>query len=57
MTNFHYFKINKKKKIRYIENFKKKATYIVFLHGFMSNLEGKNQKFFINLQKKIILDF
>ena len=57
MTNFHYFKINKKKKIRYIENFKKKATYIVFLHGFMSNLEGKKPKVFYKFAKKNNLGF
>ena len=57
MTNFHYFKINKKKKIRYIESFKKKATYIVFLHGFMSNLEGKKPKVFYKFAKKNNLGF
>ena len=29
-----------------------KATYIVFLHGFMSDLEGKKPKFFYNFAKK-----
>ena len=57
MTNFHYFKINKKKKIRYIENFKKKATYIVFLHGFMSDLDGKKPKVFYKFAKKNNLGF
>ena len=28
------------------------ATYIVFLHGFMSDLEGKKPKFFYNFAKK-----
>ena len=57
MTNFNYFKINKKRKIRYIKNFKKNATYIVFLHGFMSDLEGKKPKFFLNIAKKNRLGF
>ena len=57
MTNFHYFKINKKKKIRYIESFKKKATYIVFLHGFMSDLNGKKPKVFYKFAKKNNLGF
>ena len=57
MTNFNYFKINKKRKIRYIKNFKKNATYIVFLHGFMSDLEGKKPKAFLNFAKKNKLGF
>ena len=57
MTNFNYFKINKKRKIRYIKNFKKNATYIVFLHGFMSDLEGKKPKMFYNFAKKNNLGF
>ena len=57
MTNFNYFKINKKRKIRYIKNFKKNATYIVFLHGFMSDLEGKKPRVFYNFAKKNNLGF
>ncbi len=57
MTNFNYFKINKKRKIRYIKNFKKNATYIVFLHGFMSDLEGKKPRVFYNFAKKNDLGF
>ena len=57
MTNFNYFKINKKRKIRYIKNFKKNATYIVFLHGFMSDLEGKKPTAFYNFAKKNNLGF
>ena len=40
MTNFKYYKISKTKKIRYLSNYYKKNLYIVFLHGFMSDLEG-----------------
>ena len=57
MTNFNYFKINKKRKIRYIKNFKKNATFIVFLHGFMSDLEGKKPRVFYNFAKKNNLGF
>ena len=57
MTNFNYFRINKKRKIRYIKNFKKNATYIVFLHGFMSDLEGKKPRVFYNFAKKNNLGF
>ena len=38
MNNFSYIKITKSKKIRYLKISKKKGTYIVFLHGFMSDL-------------------
>ena len=57
MTNFNYFKINKSRKIRYIKYFKKNSTYIVFLHGFMSNLEGEKPKYFYNFAKKNGLGF
>ena len=57
MTNFSYFKISKTKRIRYLKNLKKNATYIVFLHGFMSNLEGNKPKTFYNFAKKNNLGF
>ena len=57
MTNFNYFKISKSKKIRYLKYFRKKATYIVFLHGFMSDLEGKKPKAFYEFAKKNNLGF
>ena len=44
MTYFKYYKISKTKKIRYINKIQKNATYIVFLHGFMSDLEGEKTK-------------
>ena len=40
MNKFKYLKISNTKKIRYFANFYKKNLYIVFLHGFMSDLEG-----------------
>ena len=57
MTKFNYLKISKRKKIRYLKLFKKKAIYIVFLHGFMSDLEGKKPKAFLNFAKKNKLGF
>ena len=53
MNNFNYSKITKSKKIRYLKISKKKGTYIVFLHGFMSDLEGKKPRSFLNFSKKI----
>ena len=57
MRNFNYFKISKKKKIRYLKYSQKNSTYIVFLHGFMSNLEGKKPQTFFNFAKRNKLGF
>ena len=57
MNKFSYLKINKSKKIRYLKYNQKNATYIVFLHGFMSDLEGKKPKAFLNFAKKNKLGF
>ena len=52
MTNFNFLKIGKTKRIRYLKLHKNKATYIVFLHGFMSDLEGNKPSAFYNFAKK-----
>ena len=57
MSKFNYLKINNSKRIRYLKNYQKNTTYIVFLHGFMSNLEGKKPKAFLNFAKKNKLGF
>ena len=57
MTNFSYLKLTKTKKIRYLKHNQKNAPYIVFLHGFMSDLEGKKPKTFFNFAKKNKLGF
>ena len=57
MNNFNYSKITKSKKIRYLKISKKKGAYIVFLHGFMSDLEGKKPRSFLNFSKKNNLGF
>ena len=57
MTNFKYLKLSKTKKIRYIKLDQKNGVFIVFLHGFMSNLEGKKPKTFLNFAKKNKLSF
>jgi len=41
MKKFKYLKISKTKKLRFIDNYYQKKLYIVFLHGFMSDIEGK----------------
>ncbi len=57
MTNFNYFKLNQSKKIRYLKHTLKGGAYIVFLHGFMSDLEGKKPKTFLTFAKKNNLGF
>ena len=57
MTKFHYYKLSKTKKIRYLKHYQKNRSYIVFLHGFMSDLEGKKPKTFLNFAKKNKLGF
>ena len=57
MTNFKYYKISKTKKIRYLCNYYEKNLYIVFLHGFMSDLEGEKPKVFLKYAKKNKLGF
>ena len=57
MTNFNYVKLNKYKRIRYLKHNQKNSNYIVFLHGFMSDLEGKKPKAFLNFAKKNKLGF
>ena len=41
MKKFKYLKSSKTKKLRYIDNYYKKKLYIIFLPGFMSDIEGK----------------
>ena len=57
MNNFKYYKISKTKKIRYLSNNFKKNLYIVFLHGFMSDLEGEKPRTFLKYAKKNKLGF
>ena len=44
MNKFKFLKISKTKKIRYLSNKYEKNLYIVFLHGFMSDIEGEKPK-------------
>jgi len=46
MNKFKYLKISNNIKIRYLTNYYKKNLYIVFLHGFMSDLEGDKPRAF-----------
>jgi len=57
MTKFNYYKLSKAKKIRYLKLYQKNRDYIVFLHGFMSDLDGKKPKSFLKFAKKNKLGF
>ena len=57
MTVFNYINFNKSKKIRYLKHNQKNGVFVVFLHGFMSDLEGKKPKNFLNFAKKNKLSF
>ncbi len=57
MTKFKYYKLSKAKKIRYLKLYQKNRDYIVFLHGFMSDLDGKKPKTFLKFAKKNKLGF
>jgi len=57
MNKFKFLKISKTKKIRYLTNKFNKNPYIVFLHGFMSDLEGDKPKAFISYCNKKKIGF
>ena len=57
MKKFKYLKLSKIKKLRYIDNYFKKKLYIVFLHGFMSDIEGKKPQSLLRFAKKNRLGF
>ena len=44
MNKYKFLKISSSKKIRYLINKYKNKPYVVFLHGFMSDLEGEKPK-------------
>ena len=57
MRRFKYIKLSNSKKIRYLTNYYKKNLYIIFLHGFMSDLEGDKPLNFLKFCKKKGLGF
>ena len=46
MKKFKYLKVSKSKKLRYIDNYYKKKLYIIFLPGFMSDIDGEKPQAF-----------
>ena len=57
MSKFKYLKISNYKKIRYLSNNFKDNLYIIFLHGFMSNIEGEKPTTLLKYAKKNKLGF
>ena len=57
MVNFRFHKISNTKKIRHIAKIFKNSSFIVFLHGFMSDLEGEKPNAFLKFAKKNRLSF
>ena len=57
MAYFRFQKISNTKKIRYILKLFKNTQFIVFLHGFMSDLEGEKPNAFLKFAKKNKISF
>ena len=57
MSNFKYLKISKFKKLRYLSINRNSNLSIVFLHGFMSDIEGDKPNNFLKYCKKRKLGF
>ena len=57
MIKYNYYTLSKSKKIRYLKSKQKNNLYIVFLHGFMSDLEGKKPKHFLKFAIKNKIGF
>ena len=57
MNKYKFLKISSSKKIRYLINKYKKKPYVVFLHGFMSDLEGDKPKKILNYCNKKKIGF
>ena len=57
MKKFKYLKISHTKKLRYIDNYFKTRLYIIFLPGFMSDIEGIKPQTLLRFAKKNKLGF
>ena len=57
MKKFKYLKLSMTKKLRFIDNYFKKKLYIVFLPGFMSDIEGKKPQYLLKFAKRNKLGF
>jgi uncharacterized protein len=57
MKKFKYLKISNTKKLRFLDNYYKNKLYIVFLPGFMSDIDGKKPQAFKKYAVKKKLGF
>jgi len=57
VKKFKYLRLSLTKKLRYMDNYYKKNLYIVFLPGFMSDIEGKKPQAFKKYAVKKKLGF
>ncbi len=57
MKKFKFLKISNTKKLRYIDNYIKEGLYIIFLPGFMSDIEGEKPQTLLKFAKKNKLGF
>ncbi len=57
MNKFKYIRVLNNKEIRYISREYKDNLYIVFLHGFMSSIEGEKPQVILKFAKKNKLGF
>ena len=57
MSNFKFLKISKFKRLRYLSINKSANLHVVFLHGFMSDVEGEKPKNFLKYCKERKLGF
>ena len=57
MNKYKYLKLSNSQKIRYLSNNYRNKLYVVFLHGFMSDLEGEKPKTFLKYCKKNKIGF
>ena len=57
MKKFKFLKFSKTKKLRYTDNYFKEKLYLVFLPGFMSDIEGKKPLTLLKFAKKNKLGF
>ena len=43
MKNYKFYKLSNSKRLRYLDNYYKKKLYIIFLPGFMSDIDGEKK--------------
>ena len=57
MKKFKFLKFSKTKKLRFTVNYTRKKLYLIFLPGFMSDIEGKKPQTILRFAKKNKLGF